>query len=36
MTKGKQVKIPAETKLDFELEQPVTVTVIPRPTLAVK
>jgi hypothetical protein len=34
--KGKQVKIPAETKLDFQLEQPVTVTVIPRPTLAAK
>ncbi len=29
-TKGKQVKIPAETKLDFELSQPVTVTVMPR------
>lgn len=29
-TKGKQVKIPAETKLDFQLSQPVTVTVIPR------
>jgi hypothetical protein len=28
-TKGKQVKIPAETKLDFQLEQPVTVTVMP-------
>jgi hypothetical protein len=31
-TKGKQIKIPAETKLDFELEQPVTVTVMPRPS----
>jgi hypothetical protein len=30
--KGKQVKIPAETKLDFQLEQPVTVTVMPRPS----
>jgi BON domain len=29
-TKGKQVKIPAETMLDFQLEQPVTVTVMPR------
>ena len=29
-TKGKQVKIPSETKLDFQLEQPVTVTVMPR------
>jgi hypothetical protein len=29
-TKGKQVKIPAETKLDFQLAQPVTVTVMPR------
>jgi hypothetical protein len=33
-TKGKQVKIPAESQLDFELEQPVTVTVIPRPGAA--
>jgi BON domain len=31
-TKGKQVKIPAETMLDFQLEQPVTVTVMPRPS----
>ena len=31
-TRGKQVKIPAETKLDFQLEQPVTVTVMPRPS----
>lgn len=29
-THGKQVHIPSETKLDFQLEQPVTVTVIPR------
>ena len=29
-THGKQVRIPSETKLDFELEQPVTVTVVPR------
>lgn len=29
-THGKQVKIPAETKLDFQLEQPVTVTVMPQ------
>jgi hypothetical protein len=28
--KGKQVKIPSETKLDFQLEAPVTVTVMPR------
>lgn len=28
-TSGKQVKIPSETKLDFQLEQPVTITVIP-------
>ena len=28
-THGKQVKIPSETKLDFQLEQPVTVTVMP-------
>ena len=29
-TRGKQVKIQSETKLDFQLEQPVTVTVMPR------
>ncbi len=29
-TKGKQVRIPSETKLDFQLEQPATVTVMPR------
>ena len=34
-TKGKQVKIPAETRLDFQLEQPVTVTVLPRPSNSV-
>ena len=28
-THGKQVKIPSETKLDFQLEQSVTVTVVP-------
>jgi hypothetical protein len=28
-THGKQVRIPSETKLDFQLEQPVTVTVQP-------
>lgn len=28
-TRGKQVKVPSETKLDFQLEQPVTVTVMP-------
>lgn len=28
-THGKQVRIPSETKLDFQLEQPVTVTVAP-------
>lgn len=28
-TRGKKVKVPSETKLDFQLEQPVTVTVIP-------
>lgn len=28
-THGKQVKIPSETKLNFQLEQPVTITVIP-------
>ncbi len=31
-TKGKQVKIQAETRLDFQLDQPVTVTVVPRPS----
>jgi hypothetical protein len=31
-TKGKQVKIPAEAKLDFQLDQPVTVTVMSRPS----
>jgi hypothetical protein len=29
-TQGKQVKIPAETKLDFQLSQPLIVTVMPR------
>jgi BON domain len=29
-THGKEVRVPSETKLDFQLEQPVTVTVIPR------
>jgi hypothetical protein len=32
MTHGKQVRIPSETKLDFQMEQPVTVTVMPRAT----
>ena len=31
-THGKQVRIPSETKLDFQLEQPFTATVKPRPT----
>ena len=30
VTHGKQVRIPSETKLDFQLDQPVTVTVTPR------
>jgi len=30
VTHGKQVRIPSETVLDFQLEQPVTVTVMPR------
>lgn len=30
VTKGKQVRVPSETKLDFTLEQPLTVTVQPR------
>lgn len=29
VTKGQQIRIPSETKLDFELEQPITVTVMP-------
>lgn len=29
-TQGKAVKIPSETKLDFQLDQPLTVTVLPR------
>jgi outer membrane biosynthesis protein TonB len=29
VTKGKQVKIPSETKLDFQLEAPVTITYMP-------
>jgi hypothetical protein len=31
VTKGKQVQVPSETKLDFLLEQPVTVTILPHP-----
>jgi hypothetical protein len=31
-TKGKQVKIQAETRLDFQLDQPVTVAVMSRPS----
>ena len=34
VTKGKQVKIPSETTLNFQLEQPVAITVLPRPVLA--
>ena len=30
VTKGQQIKIPAETMLEFQLEQPVTITVRPR------
>ena len=30
VTKGKQVKVPSETKLDFRLEQPVTISYMPR------
>ncbi len=29
-TNGKQLKIPSETKLDFQLDQPVSVTVMPQ------
>lgn len=31
-TRGKKVNVPSETKLDFQLEQPVTVTVMPHST----
>jgi hypothetical protein len=31
-THGKKVRIPSETKLDFELDQPLTVYVMPRDT----
>jgi hypothetical protein len=31
-THGKEVKIPSETKLDFQLDQPVTIMVMPRAT----
>jgi hypothetical protein len=30
-THGKKVKIPSETKLDFQLDQPFTIMVMPRP-----
>ena len=29
LTKGKQVQVPSETKLDFELEQPVEISIMP-------
>jgi outer membrane lipoprotein SlyB len=29
-TKGQQVRIPSETRLDFQLDQPLTVNVMPR------
>ena len=31
-THGQQVKIPSETKLDFQLDQPATITAMPRST----
>jgi outer membrane lipoprotein SlyB len=31
VTHGKEVKIPSETRLDFQLDQPVTIMVMPRP-----
>jgi len=34
VTRGQQIKIPAETMLEFRLEQPVTITVRPRTTPA--
>ncbi len=30
VTHGQQVRIPSETKLDFQLDQPVTITVMPK------
>ena len=33
-THGQQVRIPSETKLDFQLDQPVSVTVMPRKSAA--
>jgi outer membrane lipoprotein SlyB len=33
-TNGKQVRIPSETKLDFQLDQSVTVTEMPAPAPA--
>lgn len=35
-TKGKHVRIPPESKLDFQLQQPVTVTVMPNTIPAVQ
>jgi hypothetical protein len=34
VTRGQQIRIPAETMLEFQLEQPVTITVRPRATPA--
>jgi hypothetical protein len=34
VTRGQQIRIPAETMLEFQLEQPVTITVRPRTTAA--
>lgn len=34
VTRGEQIKIPAETMLDFQVEEPFTVTVRPRPISA--
>jgi BON domain-containing protein len=34
VTRGQQIKIPAEAMLEFQLEQPVTITVRPRSTPA--
>ena len=34
VTRGQQIQIPAETMLEFQLEQPVTITVRPRSTTA--
>jgi hypothetical protein len=36
LTKGKQVNVPSETKLDFTLEKPLEITVQPSPKASAK